>query len=164
MSPYHAGTDEAIDSNLQTVLDPLENVWLSDTITLNQASPSNQDLSIDAGIYDPVDIGDYVWLDSNANGIQDTSEEGMDNVVVELYWDADGDGMIDTSGVTSPDYLGSTVTGDNPNTAGVEKGWYEFTDLVTGEYKVKVIPPLQYAITPYRDVSTGGGDDTNDSD
>jgi len=33
----------------------------------------------------PLEIGDRVWLDSNNNGIQDASEEGISNVIIELY-------------------------------------------------------------------------------
>lgn len=53
-----------------------------------------------AGMCTPnsIEIGNYVWLDSDGNGIQDACEEGISNVVVELY---DGDGTL---------LLGSTMT------------------------------------------------------
>jgi len=38
------------------------------------------------------DYGNYVWEDTNQNGIQDGSEFGIDGVRVELYED-DGDGI-----------------------------------------------------------------------
>src|SRR5690242_10023996 len=40
-------------------------------ITLNAGA---NDLTIDAGLYQPAALGDYVWLDSNANGIQNSGE------------------------------------------------------------------------------------------
>ncbi|GEM_PF-2195457 len=33
----------------------------------------------------PIEIGNYVWLDTDADGIQDAGESGIENVTVELY-------------------------------------------------------------------------------
>ena len=38
----------------------------------------------DAGIFQPAKIGDFVWLDSNANGIQEAGEVGLENVTMLL--------------------------------------------------------------------------------
>jgi len=38
----------------------------------------------------PLEIGNYVWLDLDGDGIQDPSEEGIENVVVALWSDPDG--------------------------------------------------------------------------
>ena len=62
-------------------------------------------------------LGDYVWHDSNVNGIQDAGEVGIAGVVVKLY---DGSGTL----------LASTVTNQN--------GYYEFDNLCNGNYKVKL--------------------------
>ena len=35
-------------------------------------------------------VGDRVWSDLNANGLQDAGEPGIDNVVVSLYEAATG--------------------------------------------------------------------------
>jgi len=35
----------------------------------------------------PVSVGDWVWNDSNANGVQDAREAGLDGVAVDLYTD-----------------------------------------------------------------------------
>ncbi len=37
----------------------------------------------------PLEIGNYVWCDTNRNGIQDAGENGLDDMVVQLY-DANG--------------------------------------------------------------------------
>jgi len=60
-------------------------------------------------------IGDFIWHDSNVNGIQDNNEEGIEGVVVELF-----DGTNTT-----------TTTTD-------ENGYYEFAALPNGSYTVKV--------------------------
>ena len=41
--------------------------------------------SVDVGGYQPASIGDYVWLDTNGNGIQDGGEMGKAGVSVELF-------------------------------------------------------------------------------
>jgi len=40
-------------------------------------------------------IGDTVWNDANANGVQETTENGINGVTVALYQDQDGDGVLD---------------------------------------------------------------------
>ena len=72
-------------------------------------------------------LGDFVWLDSNANGIQDTGEAGVDNLVVELWKD----------GIK----IASTTTGDDFSTIAVEHGFYQFAGLGAGDYQVKFVAP-----------------------
>ncbi|MBU3137183.1 carboxypeptidase regulatory-like domain-containing protein, partial [Clostridium gasigenes] len=62
-------------------------------------------------------VGDYVWNDKNFNKVQDTGEEGLTDVTVNLY-DASGN-LVKT-----------TVTDSNAN--------YIFNDLHSGNYTVKV--------------------------
>ncbi|QQS29846.1 MAG: DUF11 domain-containing protein [Sphingobacteriales bacterium] len=40
----------------------------------------------------PLEIGNFVWFDSNLNGIQDPAETAIANVSLELYTDPNGDG------------------------------------------------------------------------
>ncbi|MEM7395689.1 MAG: SdrD B-like domain-containing protein, partial [Verrucomicrobiota bacterium] len=43
-------------------------------------------LTFDLGIYEPVEVGDYVWVDENGDGIQDASEtNGVPGVTVVLF-------------------------------------------------------------------------------
>jgi len=67
-------------------------------------------------------LGDYVWHDTNADGIQDAGETGIDGVIVNLYqWiDANNNGIQDSGEVT---YVGSMTTGDDPNNTGTQHGW-----------------------------------------
>lgn len=69
-------------------------------------------------------IGDYVWLDSNRNGIQDADETGLDGVKVVLL---DSQGVITST---------TTYTGGPGNKA----GYYQFPGLCGGTYTVKVDP------------------------
>ena len=70
-------------------------------------------------------IGDYVWLDTNRDGVQDVGENGLANVTVDLYSDPNGDG--DTSDGT----VIATTTTDT-------YGRYLFRDLGSGNYVVDV--------------------------
>ncbi len=45
----------------------------------------DSDLTWDAGMYQPTSIGDFAWVDMNANGIQDSGEPGLAGVTVGLY-------------------------------------------------------------------------------
>ncbi|MBI9070067.1 MAG: choice-of-anchor A family protein [Melioribacteraceae bacterium] len=71
------GNDRAVDSN--------ENPF---TVCLSPLNPI--DHTVDFGYFTETKIykiGDYVWHDSNVNGIQDADENGIAGVLVELYKD-----------------------------------------------------------------------------
>lgn len=72
-------------------------------------------------------IGDYVWKDLNGNGVQDVIEPGMAGVKVELY-------NCDTGAL-----VGTTTTDVN--------GYYFFSNLAAGNYKVKFYSPTGYGFT-----------------
>jgi protocatechuate 3,4-dioxygenase beta subunit len=74
-------------------------------------------------------IGDLVWQDNDGDGIRDAGEPGIDGVVVELYLDANNDGVTDGAAVAT------TTTA--PNSQG-EPGYYLFGGLAANNYIVKV--------------------------
>ncbi len=41
---------------------------------------AESELTLDAGMYELASIGDFVWLDSDADGVQDGGEVGLDGV------------------------------------------------------------------------------------
>ncbi|MCH9639615.1 MAG: carboxypeptidase regulatory-like domain-containing protein, partial [Betaproteobacteria bacterium] len=94
-------------------------------------------------------LGNFVWQDSNNNGLQDAGELGVNNVVVELY---------DNAGTL----IATTTTGDDFSTAAVETGFYQFTGLQAGNYQVKFVPPANMALT-VKDANSNS-QDTFDSD
>ncbi|WP_036551233.1 SdrD B-like domain-containing protein, partial [Neptunomonas japonica] len=94
-------------------------------------------------------LGNYVWLDADLDGIQDTNELGVDGVVVELY---------DAAGTL----ISSTVTGDDYSTVEVETGYYQFTGLKAGDYSVKFLTPEDMVLT-IADAAANSQDDS-DSD
>ncbi len=106
----NSGTDKEKDSDA----DLSTGKTVCTTLTAGE-----NDLTWDAGIYQETcnnKIGDYVWRDSNVNGIQDSGEKGIENVSVELL-----------QGTT---VIATTVTDAN--------GKYEFANLVNGTYGVRV--------------------------
>ena len=86
-------------------------------------------------------LGDFVWNDADADGVQDAGETGIPNVTVELY----------TNSSCSGTAAQSTTTNSSGN--------YSFTNLAPGTYSVKFVTPSGYALSP-----ANQGDDTTDSD
>lgn len=90
-------------------------------------------------------LGNYVWADANADG-QHTGGEaefaaGIDGVKVNLYLDANKNGLIDPG-----EFVASAITGDNPTTGAVEKGWYLFDNITAnGNQYIVEIDPVNYA-------------------
>ncbi len=133
-----AGADDTIDSDA----DPAAGATFGQTATTTLES-NEDDLTWDAGIYNPASIGDFVWEDVNADGIQDAGEPGIENVTVNLY---------DANDPTNPVLIDTTTTDAT--------GAYLFDDLVPGDYLVEFVPPTGYDISP----PDQGGDDALDSD
>ena len=95
--------------------------------------------SIDAGIIEFSKIGDYIWNDTNADGVQNFGENGFAGVTVQLI-----------------DKLTNNVqrtfsTGTN--------GQYSFDKFMPGQYFVKYTLPSDYKFT-----SANIGNDFADSD
>jgi hypothetical protein len=97
------------------------------------------DLTVDAGLYRLAGLGDFVWLDTNGNGLQDDGATGLGGVTVRL---------LDAAG--NPTGASTTTAAD---------GSYSFTGLVPGSYGVQFVAPSGYAFT-----TQDAGADTNDSD
>ena len=82
----------------------------------------------DAGLYQPAALGDYVWLDVNNNGIQDSGETGVAGVTVNL------------ENATGTTVLATTTTDAN--------GLYHFTGLAPGLYDVQFVAPAGDSVQP----------------
>ena len=141
----HPGTDEI------TVLtmDPLQSVdaggvkWISHTtgaatrgLQLYQGgpnTPNNGTFGKGVGLGDieilcdpaPLEIGNFVWVDTNKNGIQDPDEAPIPNITIELWEDSTGDGVADTQ-------VGTAVTDTNGN---YYFGGSNDTNMTTGSLK-----------------------------
>ncbi|HLO44346.1 MAG TPA: SdrD B-like domain-containing protein, partial [Leadbetterella sp.] len=133
------GTDDTKDSDADKIT--------GKTGTISLASGDNN-LTVDAGIFRPAKLGDYVWEDKNYNGIQETGESPIQGVVVKL---------LDAAGQPAKDADGNPVASTTTDAAGL----YKFENLKPGvQYVVEFTKPAGYEPTS----KDKGTDDTKDSD
>jgi uncharacterized surface anchored protein len=90
----------------------------SDTVTLTGGQTEN----INAGLFQPDSVSGDVWIDSNANAVQDAGEGALASVTVNLV-----------SGGTT---ISTAVTDAN--------GDYSFAGLSPGDYTVQFTAPANY--------------------
>jgi uncharacterized repeat protein (TIGR01451 family) len=100
-------------------------------------------------------LGDFVWHDVNANGVQESSEAGVNNVTVRLL-DEQGQPVLDGAGNPI-----TTLTANHPTTGAA--GWYEFPGLLPGDYQVEFVAPTGSLFT-VADQTANGGAEATDSD
>ena len=88
--------------------------------------PATGDLTYDLGVYKPASVGDFVWEDSNGNGIQDEGEPPVAGVTVTV-----------------------SAEGEDPRTVTTDKkGRWKVDGLTPGvEYTVKFTAPEGYSVT-----------------
>ena len=113
-SAINQGADPTKDSDVDT--NGLSNAVQID-LTLDFTSNLRVNTSTDAGLNPCGSLGDYVWKDVNNNGLQDATETGVKDVIIELYKN------------------GVFFKKDTTDAAGK----YLFTDLLAATYKIKVV-------------------------
>lgn len=121
--------DTELDSDMDT------STFRSKLITLTE---NEKNLTIDAGMYQQVCIGDQVWDDINLNNMLDSEDIGIEDILVKLY-NCD-DSLLD-----------STLTDTD--------GLYEFCNLDPGSYYL-----VYCNYEGYFPVIPGVGDESIDSD
>ena len=130
---YQDIDDDSLDSDIN------QNSFESNHIVLRSGEDNK---TLDIGVYQPAKLGDRIWLDKNANGIQDSDEENLSGVevVVELHLEGN-DTAIDTQTIDDGSYL--------------------FEDIVPAKYYLKFTLPDGYVVSTK---DADNSDDTNDSD
>ena len=131
-SPANNSTNDAIDSDGER--DGTRKVVVAKG-TINNAD----NMTVDTGFYltPKYNVGDYVWEDTNKDGIQDDNEKGISNVKVTLK-------------NKNGDTIGTTTTDSN--------GKYEFTGLENGDYTIEFETPEGYTPTKQNSGSDEGKD------
>ncbi|GAB3991203.1 hypothetical protein GCM10028807_20800 [Spirosoma daeguense] len=115
-------------------------------VTLLAAEPIKVGISLAAPA--PAYYGDFVWYDTNHNGLQDPGEQGVDGVKVILFQD-NGDNVANPATDTE---IAFTITGNG--------GKYLFPNLTPGNYYAVFFPPVSYSVSP----ANQGTNDAIDSD
>jgi PKD repeat protein len=148
-----AKTDGNSDADLTT--------GKSATVVINTQSTDALDVNnptIDAG-YRPVgSLGNYVWYDSNNNGIKDEpATNGINGVTVKLLKDDGTGNFVLFATTTTADSLAATGGTSNP-------GYYNFPNLLAGKYIVQF--PTAIGNYPISDVTNQApqADYNNDAD
>ena len=144
MSGINPDNDSNTDNNGITVIG---NQIFSNAITLTpgmepaevvDGDDLNGNQTLDFGFTGTASIGDFVFNDHNQNGIQNTGELGIPNVIVTI---------------TYPGGATATTTTD-------ADGKYAFTHLIAGTYNLTFSTPDGFISSP----SNQGTDDAKDSD
>jgi hypothetical protein len=104
-----AGPDDTRDNDF-------DKFGISNIVNLSFGDIAN----IDAGLTMTSSIGDFVWMDSNYNGLQEPSEAGISNIEVNLI-----------------DEFGFPVD----NTTSNQNGFYKFENIKRGDYQISFINP-----------------------
>jgi serine-aspartate repeat-containing protein C/D/E len=132
VSPSDKGSDDNLDSD---IINPATKT--TGTIAI---AAGEQNLSVDAGVYQTASLGDKVWLDCNGNGVQDGGEVGVAGATVKLIGGG-ADGKIAGTG-------DNTITTTTTSAASGHVGEYAFTGLTPGmEYQVQFVPLTGYSFT-----------------
>lgn len=135
-SPKDAANNDLKDSDVDAAT--------GRTVCTSLAAGEN-DMSWDAGVYkqpvviEKASIGDKVWNDINANGIQDAGENGIPGVTVKLY---SCDNQLKAATLTDAE------------------GEYLFAELNPGDYYVSFTLPAGYAFS----TKNAGQNNAMDSD
>ena len=128
-------------------------------LPLDTALPDSQFRDQDFGVFQPLELGDLVFEDTNNTGVRDVGEPGIPNVLVELL-DAAGNPVRDPSTNLA---LTASTSAD---------GLYLFSNLTPGSYRLRITPPAGYrGSTGVNGSDSGpfepglaGTDPTNDAD
>jgi len=108
---------------------------------------NSSDQTIDFGFVKPASLGDFIWQDNNANGVQDNGEPGIPGVTVTFY---------NCNGTPAKDINGNPVASQTTDA----NGKYLFTNLPPGRYYVVFLNlPVGYVFT-----TQNLGNDATDSD
>eukprot|EP01123_Difflugia_compressa_P006316 TRINITY_DN184_c0_g1_i4.p1 TRINITY_DN184_c0_g1~~TRINITY_DN184_c0_g1_i4.p1 ORF type:complete len:3149 (+),score=594.91 TRINITY_DN184_c0_g1_i4:29-9475(+) len=99
----------------------LTTIIQSDIVTAPTTIPDTGITNVDFGLRERIDVGDYVWCDTNYDGLQSIGENGIAGVVVSLNDLSSGD----------PVFVKSATTDST--------GHYKIYDIVSGnKYQISV--------------------------
>jgi fimbrial isopeptide formation D2 family protein/uncharacterized repeat protein (TIGR01451 family) len=104
--------------------------------------------TVDAGLYQPVTLGDRIYYDLDRDGVQDPGEPGIANIPVEVIWFGP-DGVLGGG----DDLTFTTISGAN--------GIWNLNNLPPGSYQVTARPPADRGYILTDSLDNGALDTTN---
>ena len=129
-------TNEGEDHEMDSDAMPIYIGSMGYPTNMIQLGYGETDLSWDAGLVNTTGIlGDYVWFDTNKNGVQDDGETGIAGIKVVLEHNASG--KIEDEDAWKE--IAETATNRG--------GYYRFENLNEGYYRVKFGIPTEYTVT-----------------
>ena len=140
----------AVPAALTATYDEDDGTTSPDAITPVTLGTADDHLTADFGFAGSTSLGDRVWWDLNADGVQDPDEPGLNSVTLELR--APGvDGVLGTG----DDVITTTTTSGD--------GDYLFPSLSEGEHQVTVTSGVLAGFTATYDLDSGttGPDETS---
>ncbi|MBN1658646.1 MAG: DUF11 domain-containing protein [Anaerolineae bacterium] len=156
LGPLYAGGTEIVTVTFRArdgiALTTITNTATVDNAYFTNGIPANDATdSVTNTVTQTARLGDWVWNDTDGDGVQDTGEVGIAGVVITLTADV----TITVDGVDYPPGTEITTTTD-------ADGYYLFTGLLDGTYTVSVdtstLPGSTF--TPTVDFDGGGADNS----
>lgn len=115
------------------------------TISLTTGGPGANNHDFDFGFNQTVSVGNFVWIDSNKNGVVDGSEfsQGVNGVKVRIYAasaDTNNDGKLSAAELAAATAIAEQTTANDtrPGSTKGRPGYYLFEGLSPGNYFVAV--------------------------
>jgi uncharacterized repeat protein (TIGR01451 family) len=161
-------TSPALDAYVSTIAqaggDTTDDSSTGDELTGDLVGDGDSDTSLDFGfVVFSVSVGDFVWVDTNRDGIQDTGELGIEGVsliltgpsgdpVTDVFGNLVGSAVTDVDGAYSFDNLPALVTGES----------YTVTIDVTSAPLADHVPTIAGAGGDIADDSSTGSETSGD--
>jgi hypothetical protein len=149
VTPADRGTSDLLDSDADQLSRAVMVPAIAREVVERSFDIGLAPLSLASGF-----IGDRVWLDGDGDGLQDTGEAGVAQIVVELAACQDALPTTDCR-----QWLAYAPQGGAARSATTATGSYLFSRLPPNVYRVTFAPPATYLAT-----RRGAGDPTRDSD
>jgi len=99
-------------------------------VTVSDGVDCSEIDSVTVSILRFFDVGNYVWIDDDGDGCQDSDENGLNGVRIEIY---------DTNNIRLTGKTTAPLNGDD--------GYYNF-NVLEGDYRFKVVLPSDYIVSP----------------
>ena len=120
---YQVTTQNNLSANDDNDSDfAVDNSGLAALLSNITISPDKNNISNDLGLFQGGSIGDYVWEDSNKNGLQDSEEDYIPGIQVKLFQSNGTQVLKNLDGI------------DISNTVTNSQGKYLFDEILPGQY------------------------------